>query len=93
MSRPPPAECAQCGAPIPRHAKACPECGADERTGWREADPADGLDLPASAYDGDSGTRPAGRPAPHRVNGLAWYWFVLAAALIAPFVNALVGGR
>ncbi|MDO8544144.1 MAG: zinc ribbon domain-containing protein [Opitutaceae bacterium] len=34
--RRPPEECANCGAEIPRGAKACPECGADERTGWRE---------------------------------------------------------
>ena len=25
----PPEECAQCGATIPRHARACPECGAE----------------------------------------------------------------
>ena len=42
-----PAECANCGAAIPRRARACPECGADERTGWRENDATryDGLDL------------------------------------------------
>lgn len=93
MKQPPPAECAQCGASIPRHAKACPECGADERTGWREVDPADGLDLPASAYDDEPRSAPLRQPAPHRVNGLAWYWFVLAAALLTAFVYALLGGR
>jgi hypothetical protein len=30
----PPDECSQCGAEIPRRALACPECGADENTGW-----------------------------------------------------------
>jgi predicted nucleic acid-binding Zn ribbon protein len=44
--REPPEYCANCGAEIPRNARACPECGADERTGWAEADPYDGLDLP-----------------------------------------------
>jgi hypothetical protein len=31
---PAPEECAQCGTRIPRGALACPECGADEETGW-----------------------------------------------------------
>src|SRR5271154_2252961 len=30
----PPDECSQCGTEIPRGALACPECGADENTGW-----------------------------------------------------------
>jgi hypothetical protein len=30
----PPEECSQCGTEIPRSALACPECGADEKTGW-----------------------------------------------------------
>lgn len=50
---PAPDECANCGARIPRGAKSCPECGADERTGWRESSVYDGLDLPASAFDED----------------------------------------
>lgn len=29
-----PEECSQCGASIPRGALACPDCGADEHTGW-----------------------------------------------------------
>ena len=52
--RPPPEECANCGAVIPRGAKACPECGADERTGWRETSGYDGLDLPDEAWRDDS---------------------------------------
>ena len=30
----PPEECSQCGTAVPRTAWACPECGADENTGW-----------------------------------------------------------
>jgi hypothetical protein len=41
-----PEECANCGAQIQRGARSCPECGADERTGWRETSIYDGLDLP-----------------------------------------------
>ncbi len=78
---PPPAECAQCGAAIPPRALACPDCGADERTGWRESAPDDGLDLPDHAYD-----EPV--PSPARRAPL-WYWLAVAALLIALF--ALVG--
>lgn len=79
---PPPDECANCGAAIPRNAKACPECGADERTGWRETDPYDALDLPAGAFE-DERTEPRSlRRPPARVNGVPWYWWAVAALLL-----------
>lgn len=80
---PPPDECANCGAEIPRHAKACPECGADERTGWRETSVYDDLDLPDSAYEDDAAPKRA--PATPRVNGIAWYWWVVGVALLVLF--------
>ena len=33
----PPEYCLNCGAAIPVDAAACPECGADEQSGWGEA--------------------------------------------------------
>jgi len=43
----PPEECPVCGASVPPRAHACPECGADERSGWNEEGThIDGLDLP-----------------------------------------------
>jgi len=71
---PPPDECANCGAEIPRGAKACPECGADERTGWREESIYDGLDLPE---DGPGRGAP---PSSARRFGLPWY-FILAGVV------------
>jgi hypothetical protein len=74
---PPPSECAQCGASIPPGARACLECGADERTGWRENSIYDGLDLP------DDEDAPFRESAPsRRVNGLAWYWWCIAVAVL-----------
>ena len=32
-----PAECLNCGAKVPIRARACPECGACEETGWSES--------------------------------------------------------
>ncbi len=50
-----PAECPVCGEDVPRGAKSCPGCGADERTGWNEdATRYDGLDLPEHAYEENS---------------------------------------
>jgi hypothetical protein len=86
--RQPPAECAQCGAAIPRGARACPECGADERTGWREASVYDGLDLPESAWENDSSRAPE-----RRVNGIRWYWWAIAVAVLLAFGLAVLGRR
>lgn len=47
-----PAVCPVCGEDVPPRAKACPECGADERSGWKEdAHLYDGLDLPDEAWE------------------------------------------
>jgi len=40
--------CPNCGADVPRGARACPGCGADEQTGWSEQATVDRLDLPGS---------------------------------------------
>jgi len=77
--RPPaPRECANCGASIPRGARACPECGADERTGWRETSLYDGLELPGEDDRDDSTTHPSSR----EVNGLAWYWWAAGVLVL-----------
>ena len=89
--RPPPAECANCGASIPRHAKACPECGADERTGWRETSVYDDLDLPESAWSGDNDTEK--KPQTARVNGVPWYWWTAGVVLLLLLVGGLIGLR
>ena len=84
--RPPPAFCANCGTALPRDARACPDCGADERTGWREAPVDDGLDLPDAADDPGPPAPTFARPPGWR-HPLPWYW--IAAALLALAVLAL----
>ncbi len=94
---PPPAGCAQCGASIPRHARACPECGADERTGWRESSIYDGLDLPDEAWrndDDSAAPSSSARRAPdRRVNGLAWYWWCVALVILLGAALYVLGLR
>ena len=82
---PPPDECANCGAAIPPTARACPACGADERTGWRETSLYDGLDLP-DATDEDGAKKP-------RRAGLAWYWVVTAIAAVVAALLFSLGSR
>lgn len=79
----PPSECPVCGAAVPPKAKACPGCGADERSGWNEDDARyDGVDLPDSAFeDGDD---PAPRRAPRRA-GLHPLWWLVAVGLVLLF--------
>ena len=85
-SRPPP-ECAVCGADIPPGARACPECGADERTGWRGQSVYDGIDLPDEAFT-DTRSPDGGRPIRR---GIAWYWWVAGIAALIAFIIVTLG--
>jgi len=79
----PPSECPVCGEDVPRGARACPGCGADERSGWNEeATRYDGLNLPAEAFGNDSPppTRPSA--SPFRTGAL----LVTIAAVVLAFV-------
>ncbi|MDD5678360.1 MAG: zinc ribbon domain-containing protein [Kiritimatiellae bacterium] len=50
----PPDICPVCSAEIPPAARACPECGADDTTGWNEDRTVyDGLDLPDDEFNYD----------------------------------------
>ena len=91
----PPAACANCGAAIPPTARACPDCGADERTGWREASIYDGLDLPDEAVDLGDGGVPDGKPGrtSARLNGVPWYWWVVGVVLLVCLILAFLGLR
>jgi len=78
--------CPNCGAEVPPNAKACPECGSDEQTGWSEETKADGLDLPEENFDyGDFVKREFGakKALPH---GISWFWWVVAILVFAAFV-------
>lgn len=70
-----PATCAVCGTALSPSARACPECGADERTGWSETSVYDGLDLPDDPED------VSGRPKAVSA-GMPWYWLAIAVLLL-----------
>jgi len=53
-SQSPPDICPVCGSAVPLSARACPDCGADDNTGWNEDQAVyDGLDLPNNEFDYD----------------------------------------
>jgi uncharacterized OB-fold protein len=71
--------CPICGADVPIKARACPECGSDEQTGWSEAAKYMHL-LP---YTGDSEPAPSATPAWRR-----YVIFAIAILLIVAFLAA-----
>jgi zinc-ribbon domain len=74
--------CPNCGEEVPPKAKACPECGSCEETGWSEAAAASGLDLPDEEFDYQDYVKrefDTGSPKPR---GLAWIWWVTAVGLL-----------
>ena len=82
----PPAICPNCGADVPPNAKACPECGSDEKTGWSEEAASSGLDLPEENFNYEDFVRRefgGKRPVPR---GLHWFWWVVGVLLLAGFV-------
>lgn len=74
--------CPNCGAKVPRHAKACPECGSCEATGWSEQATYDGLDLPDESFDYDEFVKKEFGPAKVLPPGINWFWWTVAAIIV-----------
>ncbi len=83
--------CPNCGAEVPRSAKACPACGSDEQTGWSDEARVGGLDLPDEKFDYDDFVkREFGGESPVP-RGVHWVWWLVALALVAMFLLFLRG--
>jgi len=85
--------CPVCGEEVPRRALACPECGADHNSGWREdAETYGGLDLPDEDFDYDEFTRKefgsSLKPA-----GIKTIWWITALLILAATVALYLFGR
>jgi hypothetical protein len=86
--------CPVCGEDVPPRALACPECGADHNSGWREdAESYDGVDLPDQDFNYDefvrrefgSNVKPA---------GIKTVWWLTAILLIVVSIAIyLLAGR
>jgi hypothetical protein len=81
-----------CGAEVPSAAHACPECGADDTTGWNEDRAVyNGLDLPDDAFDYDEYlNKEFGDAEEHgeKTNKLL-IWLVLIGLALAVFVFSI----
>lgn len=76
--------CPNCGAEVPPNAKACPECGSCEETGWSESAYTSGLNLPDDQefnynqyLEREFGTK---KTVPH---GISWFWWLVGVLLLA----------
>lgn len=78
-----------CGEDVPPRALACPECGADERSGWREG-ALDEDDLPDDDFDYDRFVEEEfGGGATRRPNLL---WWITAVVLLIAFALWALSG-
>ena len=84
----PPEACAHCGTDIPQKAVACPECGADEETGWR-TDYSPDLGLPDEEFEYDEFVaREFGseKNPPVIPSGLHWFWWLIGIGIIIAMI-------
>jgi hypothetical protein len=79
----PPETCPCCGAEIPPRARACPECGADEQTGWSEGARYGGLDLPDEDFDYGEFVKREFGPEKTVPRGIHWFWWLVALLVLA----------
>jgi hypothetical protein len=78
--------CPNCGADVPRNAKACPECGADETTGWSEDAYASSLGLPDEHFDYEEFVKEEFGSGQVRPRGIHWLWWLTALILVLLFL-------
>ena len=75
--------CPVCGESVPRGSLACPECGADHNSGWRQdAESYDGLDLPDDNFDYDEFVRRE-FGSPIKPAGIKTIWWITAIVVLA----------
>jgi uncharacterized membrane protein YvbJ len=90
---PAPDVCPNCGAEVPPDAKACPECGSDEQTGWSEQARYDSLDLPDEDFDyNEFVKREFGDDKRSSLpRGDHWFWWAVGILLAVALVLLFVG--
>jgi len=75
---------------VPPRAKACPECGSDEETGWSERATADRLGVPAHGFDYQEFVKEEfGERERIRPRGISWLWWVMALIALAAMLALL----
>jgi uncharacterized membrane protein YvbJ len=77
--------CPVCGEDVPRTALACPECGADHNSGWREdAETYDAVDLPDEDFNYEKFVKQEFGSSRRPV--IKTVWWITAILLVAVFI-------
>jgi hypothetical protein len=83
-------ECPVCGEDVPAKAKACPHCGACEKSGWNvEGRGADGLDLPDDDFDYEKFAREE-FGSPVKLQAKQLFWKVTAVVILLFIIAAFI---
>jgi hypothetical protein len=75
---------------VPPQAKACPECGSCEQTGWSERATYDRLELPAEDFDYEDFVKREFGPAQPKPRRIWWFWWAVAVAVLAAFLGLVL---
>ena len=85
--------CPVCGEDVPPKALACPDCGADHRSGWREdANVDDGIDLPDEEFNYDEFIKGefGGRAKPAGIRPLWWITGIIVFVVLIALALGLM---
>lgn len=86
----PPSICPVCGCEVPKNSRACPDCGADERTGWAEdadlIDDASSAGIPDQDFDYDDFLKREFGNDSAPETGKDYVWAVIIALLLIALV-------
>src|SRR6267378_1654510 len=78
--------CPVCGEDVPRGSLACPECGADHNSGWRQdVDTYDAVDLPDEEFNYDEFVREKFRSSA-KPAAIKTIWWITAILVTVAFI-------
>ncbi len=85
-----PDACPNCGAAVPHNARACPECGSCEKTGWSAGAQTGGLGLPDEDFDYSDYVRREFGGKKSVPRGIPRFWWVIAILVLALIIAAIL---
>ena len=87
-----PDTCPNCDADVPPGAKACPECGSCDKTGWSDAASSDTLDLHDDEFDHSDFVKKEFGPKKALPHGISWFWWIVSL-LVVRIILFMIFGR
>lgn len=77
-----PETCPNCGADVPPKARACPECGACDETGWSEGSSSAHLGMPDDSFNYDEYVKREFGPKRPWPQGMRLFWALVSLGLV-----------